>query len=183
MSIQNFKDTYDYTIDFCKFAHGEQKRKYTNEPYWTHPFNVAYRLYCLDMPYSVIEAALLHDVVEDTRFALGDIVLNFGIEVATLVSEVTDVSRPEDGNRAVRKQIDLDHIAKASYYGKCIKLADMIDNTSSIVKHDMGFARVYLKEKEKALAVLTEGHPLLVQYAADLLSVSKVAVDYWEEEQ
>ena len=56
--------------------------------------------------------------------------------------------RPEDGNRAKRKAIDRDHVAKASRYGKVIKLADLIDNTRSIVEHDPNFAKVYLKEKE-----------------------------------
>ena len=81
----------------------------------------------------------------------------FGNEVADLVYWLTDVSRPEDGNRAVRKNIDLLHIAGASPAAKTIKLADIISNSRSILTHDRKFAQVYIPEKAALLSVLTEG--------------------------
>lgn len=79
---------------------------------------------------------------------------------------LTDVSNPLDGNRAARKAIDRDHTAKASPEAKTIKLADMISNTASIMKHDLvGFARVYIPEKVKLLEVLREGDPVLWKVA------------------
>jgi hypothetical protein len=74
-----------------------------------------------------------------------------------LVEQLTDVSRPEDGNRAKRKAIDRAHTAKASPEAKTIKLADLIDNTRSIVELDPGFAKIYLVEKVLLLEVLQEG--------------------------
>lgn len=180
MDKEHFIDTFAYEIEFCKKAHGEQKRKYTGEPYWTHPAAVAYRLWLLGLPHDVIAAAILHDVIEDTDWTFEKLRSFFGVQTLVHVLEVTDISKPSDGNRAARKKIDREHIAKASYYGKCIKLADMIDNTSTIVKHDMGFAKVYLAEKKELLKVLYDGHPLLYQYAKDLLEVSLVAVEEWE---
>ena len=41
-----------------------------------------------------------------------------------------------------------------------IKLADLIDNTKSIVAYDPNFARVYMKEKAELIAGMT-GHPAL----------------------
>ena len=59
-------------------------------------------------------AAWLHDVVEDTPTLLEDVESAFGKSVAYLVDCLTDVSKPSDGNRAVRKEIDRQHLAKAS---------------------------------------------------------------------
>ena len=78
---------------------------------------------------------------------------------------LTDVSRPEDGNRAARKTLDREHIAKASPQAKTIKIADLIDNSRSIMAHDPQFARVYLAEKRLLLDVLTEGDPTLYAMA------------------
>jgi hypothetical protein len=82
---------------------------------------------------------------------------------------LTDVSRPEDGNRAARKAIDLAHTAKASPAAKTIKLADLIDNTRSIVERDPDFAKVYLQEKARLLEVLQEGDPTLMAMAREYL--------------
>ncbi len=93
--------------------------------------------------------------------------------MAFLVLEVTDVSRPEDGNREARKAIDREHLARSSPEGATIKLADLIDNTKSIVAHDKGFARVYLPEMEKLLEVLRHGDPALWQRAYETLCMAQ----------
>lgn len=131
----------------CQDWHGEQKRKYTGEPYWTHPFAVATILSLHGMDEDVIIAGLLHDVIEDTKVPASDISFYFGERVLNLVLEVTDVSTREDGNRAQRKLKDRMHLAEASYEGKMIKLADTLHNTISIMKHDQDFAKVYIREK------------------------------------
>ena len=114
--------------------------------------------------------------MEDTHATLDDIEDAFGARVATLVEMLTDVSRPEDGNRAVRKAIDRAHIAQASPDAKTIKLADLIDNTRSIVTHDPVFACVYLGEKAALLEVLHEGDPALYRQAQNLLTQSRQAL-------
>jgi hypothetical protein len=91
------------------------------------------------------------------------------MEVACLVEMLTDVSKPEDGNRATRKAMDREHTANASSQAKTIKLADLIDNTHSIVEHDPDFARVYMREKTRLLQVLSEGDPTLYRKATDLV--------------
>lgn len=52
---------------------------------------------------------------------------------------------------------------------KTIKLADIIENTATIDQHDPEFAKVYRKEKEALLAVMTKGDPALYQRALDQL--------------
>lgn len=134
-----------------------QKRKYTGEPYWHHPERVAATVEEYGGSPEQIAAAWLHDTVEDTGVELSTIQEMFGSHVADLVSDLTDISTPEDGNRKTRKLLDLHHTAGASPEAKTIKLADLIDNTICIVKHDKKFAETYLKEKALLMEVLTEG--------------------------
>ncbi|MBY4641729.1 HD domain-containing protein [Gluconacetobacter entanii] len=155
---------------FAAVAHGKinQRRKYTDEPYIVHPWRVARTVRQAGARDEVVAAAWLHDVVEDTPVTLVEIEAEFGPDVAALVEMVTDVSRPEDGNRKARKALDRAHLARASAEGQTIKLADLIDNTETIVEHAPGFARVYLPEKRELLRVLTAGDATLHRRAAAL---------------
>lgn len=144
---------------FAKKAHKDQKRKYTGESYVVHPLAVAQTVFAVRGDEEMIIAALLHDTVEDTDVTLLDIVNEFGTNVADLVSDLTDVSIPEDGNRKTRKEIDLFHTKRASARAKTIKLADLIDNSKSILKYDPDFTIVYMKEKRRLLDfALKEGN-------------------------
>ncbi len=148
----------------CIFAadyHEGQLRKYTNEPYITHPGAVADLVRTVPHTEAMIAAAWLHDTVEDTPCVIENVVEEFGPEVAELVEWLTDVSTKEDGNRAQRKAIDRAHTAKAPAAAKTIKLADLIDNSRSIIERDPKFARIYLEEKRLLLEVLKEGDPTL----------------------
>ena len=103
----------DEVLKFATMAHGDQKRKYTGEPYIVHPIAVSEIVKTVPHTDEMIAAALLHDVVEDTPFTIDDINDRFGNKVAELVSWLTDVSRPEDGNRKTRKSLDREHIVEA----------------------------------------------------------------------
>ncbi len=153
---------------FATEAHGaiDQRRKYTGEPYIVHPIAVAELVRSVPHTPEMIAAALLHDVVEDTPVTIEEIEREFGAVVAELVGWLTDVSRPSDGNRRVRKHLDLLHTAKAPPDAKTIKLADLIDNTLTIAKHDRSFWPLYRREKEALLQVLKEGDPTLWKRAA-----------------
>jgi (p)ppGpp synthase/HD superfamily hydrolase len=138
----------------------KQVRKYTGEPYIVHPAEVASIV--ASVPGStpdMVAAAWLHDVVEDTGCTYTDIHMAFGIDIATLVGWLTDVSKPADGNRAARKAIDRAHSAEAPAEAQTIKLADLISNSRSIMAHDPEFAKTYLEEKRLLLAVMTKGDP------------------------
>jgi|JI10StandDraft_1071094.scaffolds.fasta_scaffold117428_8 (p)ppGpp synthase/HD superfamily hydrolase len=156
---------------FAKAAHEAvgQMRKYTGEPYIGHPIEVAGILQTVPHTDAMLAAALLHDTVEDTQVTEADIEREFGSEVADLVSWLSDVSCSEDGNRAARKAIDLEHTSRAPAAAKTIKLADLISNTMRIVAHDPKFARVYLSEKAALLEVLKDGDPTLWARANQVL--------------
>jgi len=73
-------------------AHTGQLRA-TGEPYVTHPIASAQILADLGIEPVAIEAALLHDVPEDTEYSLTDVEERFGAEVAQLVDGVTKLSK------------------------------------------------------------------------------------------
>ena len=150
---------------FAAAAHAAvgQKRKYTGEPYIVHPAQVALITARLKGTPEMVAAAWLHDVVEDTQVDFDLITYMFGDKVSALVMWLTDVSTPEDGNRATRKAMDRAHIAKAPRDAQLVKLADLISNTESITKHDPDFAKIYLKEKAMTLDVLDKVDPYLIE--------------------
>jgi (p)ppGpp synthase/HD superfamily hydrolase len=152
---------------FATAAHAavKQVRKYTFEPYIVHPTEVASIVAGVPHTNEMLAAAWLHDTVEDTGVSIVDIQVEFGNEVASLVGWLTDVSRPEDGNRAVRKAQDREHIACAPAAAQTVKLADLIANSRSIMAHDPAFAKVYLEEKRMLLEVLTRGDATLMAEA------------------
>lgn len=73
-------------------AHKHQQRE-SGEPYIVHPLAVACILVELGMDSESVEAALLHDVVEDTDVTLETLSKQFGSEVAQLVDGVTKIGK------------------------------------------------------------------------------------------
>lgn len=161
------EDLIDRAREFAVRAHKriDHRRKYNKQPYDVHLRAVAELVRSVSDDHEVIAAAWLHDTVEDTTATFRDIENEFGPTVAELVSELTDASKPGDGNRAVRKSIDRAHLAKASDRAKTVKLADLIDNCVDICRHDRRFAKVYLIEVRALLDVLTDGDPRLYERA------------------
>lgn len=149
----------------------KQVRKYTGEPYINHPAAVVEIVRSVPHTEAMLCAAWLHDTVEDTNTTINDIKREFGEEVAKLVEMLTDVSKPSDGNRKKRKAIDREHTAKASPQAKTIKLADLIDNTKTIVAFDPEFAKVYLAEKRLLLDVLGDGDKTLFDLAMKQITI------------
>ena len=156
-------------LAFATLAHGDQKRKYTGEMYIVHPIEVMEIVKTVPHDDAMLAAALLHDVVEDTDVTLEEIRSSFGDDVASLVDDLTDVSRPEDGNRKARKALDREHSARSSARAQTVKLADLISNSSDILENDPKFAKVFLAEKELLLEVLTKGDRTLHERAASFI--------------
>lgn len=156
-------------LAFATDAHEGQLRKYTCKPYINHPVAVSKLVASIIDDPDMLAAALLHDTVEDTHITHEDIQHEFGSSIASLVENLTDISKPEDGNRATRKALDLAHIATASPQAKTIKLADLIDNSQSITECNPKFAQVYMKEKQALLQVLKEGDSKLYQQAKKIV--------------
>ena len=78
---------YSYALKF----HAGQKRESGND-YITHPLAVAYYLSLMHADANTISAALLHDVIEDTKATYEDVKAEFGDEIAFLVDGVTKLT-------------------------------------------------------------------------------------------
>lgn len=153
-------------------AHDKQVRKYTGEPYISHPIAVAELVSTVTDDVSALAAALLHDVIEDTKVTYEDLVTEFGTEIANLVLELTEITTLEDGNRKIRKTIEKDRLAGSSAKAQTIKLADLINNSESIIKYDPNFSVVYLDEMRELVSVLTRGDIVLQAKAKEVLQKS-----------
>ncbi len=79
-------------FDLAVEAHHDQNRA-SGEPYVIHPIASAQTVADLGIDPVAVEAALLHDVPEDTEYSLTDIEDRFGPEVARLVDGVTKLSK------------------------------------------------------------------------------------------
>jgi len=157
---------------------GGQRRKYSGAHYEVHPIQVAKMVArSIHNDPITVAVALLHDVVEDTKKTLSDIgaeFAKFGSEVAQSivagVAEVTDVSKPEDGNRAFRRNLDKEHAWLASPERQTVKLADIKSNMPSIITNDPGFARKWVQEKADVVPGLSKGDEKLWREVAWMIS-------------
>lgn len=153
---------------FAREAHKDQVRRYTGNPYHDHLAEVAGIVSTVTHelrsapPELVVATAWLHDVVEDQFVEEPTIVRMFGVAVGYGVMMLSDL---EQGNREERKRLSRERMRTAEPWVQTIKVADLISNTSSIVRFDRNFSKVYLEEKSALLDVLTHAHPALVEVA------------------
>ena len=156
-------------IELAKNLHGDQKRKYTGEPYVNHTIQVAKIVKEYGGSDTMICAAILHDVLEDTPTTpiqlfnhLRSIISNAKtIETLKLVKELTDVFTKEnypDINRKGRKEMEAMRLGLISPDAQTIKYADLLDNGQDIMRNDPKFGEVYLKEKEEILKHMNKGN-------------------------
>lgn len=118
-------------------AEAAHKGQYRDDgaPYVIHPIRVAKSL-MYDFGYttpSVVSAALLHDVVEDTSVSLGKIKKEFGAAVARIVEDVTDIRPKEEteNEKIQRKRVKLHSLRKRGITSRIVKCADLLDNMRS----------------------------------------------------
>src|SRR3989338_1389353 len=78
--------------DVANRAHTGQNRQ-SGEPYIVHPLAAAYILAGMRIDVSIIVAALLHDVPEDTTVTLEAIENDFGPDVAGMVRGITKLGK------------------------------------------------------------------------------------------
>ena len=152
---------------FAMDAHKDQKRKYTNVPYFTHLAEVAGILSTVRNDEESIATAWLHDCIEDQGVDFTVISENFSPTVAQGVYLLSDL---ENGNRAERKRQSRERLGKANAWIQDIKVCDLISNTSSIVQHDPKFAVTYLEEKRLLLDVLTKANSKLIEIAREMIN-------------
>lgn len=109
---------------------------YGQKPYHVHLLDVVNVLRRFvdwdDLGQDLINAAWLHDVVEDTDCLLADVASNFGLLVADLVDAVTKGPGKNREEKAAITYSKIRNTRKAIL----LKLADRIANLENCVSHD-----------------------------------------------
>ncbi|MDI6713372.1 MAG: HD domain-containing protein, partial [Anaerosomatales bacterium] len=164
--LSGLRDAYTFALE----KHAGQQRK-SGEEFVTHPLEVTKILAELHLDTITLQAALLHDVVEDSGVKLSEIRARFGPEVASLVDGVTKLGRikystvAEAQSQNLRKML----IAMAKDIRVIlIKLADRLHNMRTLA------ALPPEKQREKAIETMEIYAPL-----AHRLGISQVK---WELE-
>ena len=114
--------------DFAAWKHDGQMRKGEGQtPYIHHPIEVCAILAEVGgvTNLDILQAALLHDTIEDTETTAEELESHFGSKVCSIVLEVTD-----DTSLAqhARKAMQVEHAPHLSKDAQILKLADKISN-------------------------------------------------------
>jgi GTP pyrophosphokinase len=169
-------------MHFAKLAHEGQFRADGVEPYFNHVYRVFKRLLVLfdtidnsmdgltDTSYDnqqfteedILCAALLHDIIEDTKYDNEDINKEFGYNVEMLVMWLTNYD-----NKSLNRKKRIDN-REHKYHqmpnaAKLIKLADRIDNVISINNKGGDFKDKYIYETIGLIwAIEYDGQPMII---------------------
>jgi GTP diphosphokinase / guanosine-3',5'-bis(diphosphate) 3'-diphosphatase len=128
-------DTLQLVIQALAFAagkHRDQRRKDAEaSPYINHPIALASVLCCEAgiVDTTAICAAILHDTIEDTNTTRRELEHHFGIEIAQIVTEVSDDTAL---SRTQRKQGQLDRAEHWKWRARLVELADKICNLRDV---------------------------------------------------
>lgn len=162
-------------LRFAARKHCAQRRKGSDQaPYVNHVIGVAELLARVGKvrDLELLQAAILHDTIEDTETTREELEREFGGRVASIVMEVTDdtaLPSPE------RKQLQVDHAPHASVDAKHIKLADKISNMGEVAPDEPPNwtperRREYLKWAERVIAGCRGVNPGLEQLFDEVLA-------------
>lgn len=142
-------------INFANERHAGQVRRVSQEPYITHPMTVmillvSYKPKSKNLK-ALIQACILHDVIEDTETTFEELVELFGMLVASLVKELTS---DEDEIDKIGKNEHLKNKLRGmSSYALTIKLVDRLanlqDSPKESYKRDTYELIMYLKKVRK----------------------------------
>ena len=160
-------------INFAILAHEGQFRK-SGEPYIIHPILVATIVASISNDKTMIIAALLHDVVEDTKYENSDIEALFGKDVEHLVDGLTKIVEIREDELV--KSDSSEKLIKSALSFRKILIASIKDLRVLVVKlcdrlHNMLTLDALTPDKQKRISEET-----LVVYSpiAHKLGISKI---------
>ncbi|MDE7272463.1 MAG: HD domain-containing protein [Lachnospiraceae bacterium] len=136
-SVEGLDERLYKAYAYAAKAHFGQCRKKTKVPYFTHIITTMNYAMELTQDIEVLQAAILHDTVEDTWVTLDDLRSVFGDRVAVLVETETENKRrsiPASQTWEIRKRETIEHLKQASLDTKVIVLADKTANLESIAR-------------------------------------------------
>ena len=162
---------------FAFAAHGAigQKRKYDGTTYIYHPERVVKIVRDVTCDTNTLCAAWLHDVIEDTGISHDDLEFFFNTRICEYVYWLTESTTLKDGNREQRKRMERNKLQSSPHPVKTIKLADLLDNSESIIFYDKDFSKFFMKEVKLLLNVLKVGNEVIYK------RLENVVNDYYKE--
>ena len=151
----------DFAERFGSIKHKGQIRKFSKEPYFSHPKRVAdivkkfKKSHRLD---DLITAALLHDTIEDTNTDIKDLVKLFGGLVASLVKELS--SDKKEIEKIGKTKYLSNKMINMSNWGLVLKLADRLDNVSDLKTASPEFRKKMIKSTNQIISDLEKHREL-----------------------
>lgn len=169
------RDGIREAYQFASAAHGAkgQVRKYTGLPYISHAVNVAMLLNSVSQDkmgnVTLVSSGLLHDVLEDTALTTDDLKHFFSQLTVELVESVSNPSvKFPDLPRYERKKMDREALIGKGYGTHTLKLADVIDNSLTVVDFDPLYAQTSVAEARLLIDVLSDGDSRLLSIANEI---------------
>jgi myo-inositol-1(or 4)-monophosphatase len=124
-------------IIYAVNAHRGTYRKGSSTPYILHPIEAATIVSTMTNDCSLIAAALLHDVIEDTEITYEDLKQEFGLiaDLVEIESENKRKNKPPEETWHIRKKETIEFFMnKAQKESKIIALGDKLSNMRSIYR-------------------------------------------------
>ena len=168
-------------IEFASRKHSMQRRKDVDaSPYINHPIAVAHLLADAGGVTDLLTlmAAVLHDTIEDTETTPSELEQQFGETVRKVVEEMTD---DKTLDKAVRKQLQIEHAPKLSRRAKSIKIADKIANVEDVAgappaTWDLARRLEYLDWTDKVVAGCRGANPALERHYDEMVKKGRATL-------
>lgn len=174
-------------LHFAADKHRDQRRKDAGaSPYINHPIEVAELLARVGgvRDLVVLQAAILHDTIEDTQTTPHELDAHFGERVRKVVEEVTDDTKLP---KADRKRLQIEHAAHLSREAQLVKLADKIANVKSVTdappaKWPLSRRKEYLDWADAVVGGLRGCNPQLERLYDEMVAKGRQVLNDIEEE-
>ncbi len=124
-------DTIEHAAQIAIEAHKTQKRKHDGSPYIVHPFMVALKVRQHGFDDTVVAAALVHDVLEDSDVSEKELRDALGDGVVDIVKAVT---YPENLDWKEKRLTYIQNVSKGSDGVKVVSVADKIHNLENLLE-------------------------------------------------
>jgi len=164
-------------ISKAAWLHRTQRRKGSQRiPYINHPIKVAeYLTRCGFDDLELMQAAVLHDVIEDTEYTVEEMKVDFGDKVASIVSEISD-----DMNLPSSKRKELQVISASGLSDEAakIRIADKTCNISDLLTYELSWSEnrkiAYVDWSERVIENIFKPDPCLLEKFKDQVSRARI---------
>jgi guanosine-3',5'-bis(diphosphate) 3'-pyrophosphohydrolase len=160
-------DAVAKAVEFAVRHHGDQTRP-TGAPYAEHlleALEVLVRGAGVTDP-GILQAAVLHDVVEDTPCTIDDVRRAFGARVAEMVDWVTKPEPAAGVDRKAAKEAYLSRLQDAPDDAVLVKLADRVSNVQTLRNLRLPKQRQYYAETVRYIMPLAAQRQWWAQWYA-----------------